>query len=93
MSAPREAIEKLQKSGTISLFDLKVLKLKEQEALFEEIKYWCLYGNGKPEKLGKNIKSISSKCRLKRHINLGWFGYLNAFAVDCARVDRNKPYA
>jgi len=46
----------LQKSGTISLSDLKVLKLKEQEALFEEIKYWCLYGNGKPEKLGKKHK-------------------------------------
>jgi hypothetical protein len=56
MSALREAIEKLQKSGTISLSDLKVLKLKEQEALFEEIKYWCLYGNGKPEKLGKKHK-------------------------------------
>lgn len=56
MSALKEAIETMRKSGTISLSDVKTLKLKEQEALFEEIKYWCLYGNGKPEKLGKKHK-------------------------------------
>jgi hypothetical protein len=56
MSALKEAIETMRKSGTISLSDVKALKLKEQEALFEEIKYWCLYGNGKPEKLGKKHK-------------------------------------
>jgi hypothetical protein len=57
MSALKEAIETMRKSGTISLSDVKALKLKEQEALFEEIKYWCLYGNGKPEKLGKKNKN------------------------------------
>jgi hypothetical protein len=56
MSALKETIEKLQKSGTVDLSDLKVLKLKDLEALSEEIKYWCLYGNGKPEKLGKKHK-------------------------------------
>lgn len=56
MSALKEAIETMRKSGTITLSDLKFLKLKEQEALFEEIKYWCLYGNSKPEKLGKKHK-------------------------------------
>jgi hypothetical protein len=56
MSALKEAIETMRKSGTISLSYVKALKLKEQEALFEEIKYWCLYGNGKPEKLGKKHK-------------------------------------
>jgi hypothetical protein len=56
MSALKEAIETMRKSGTISLSDVKALKLKDQEALFEEIKYWCLYGNGKPEKLGKKHK-------------------------------------
>lgn len=56
MSALKEAIETMRKSGTISLSDVKALKLNEQEALFEEIKYWCLYGNGKPEKLGKKHK-------------------------------------
>jgi hypothetical protein len=56
MSALKKAIETIQKSGAISLSDVKALKLKEQETLFEEIKYWCLYGNGKPEKLGKKHK-------------------------------------
>ena len=56
MSALKETIEKLQKTGAVSLSDLKALKLKELEALSEEIQYWCLYGNGKPEKLGKKHK-------------------------------------
>ncbi|MBU3633614.1 hypothetical protein VC178_07070 [Polynucleobacter sp. AP-Sanab-80-C2] len=56
MSALKETIEKLQKTGAVSLSDLKTLKLKELEALSEEIQYWCLYGNGKPEKLGKKHK-------------------------------------
>ena len=56
MKALQEALEKLQKTGTVSLSDLKALKLKDLEALSEEIKYWCLYGNGKPEKLGKKYK-------------------------------------
>jgi hypothetical protein len=56
MKALQEALEKLQKTGTVSLSDLKALKLKDLEALSEEIKYWCFYGNGKPEKLGKKHK-------------------------------------
>jgi hypothetical protein len=56
MSALKETIEKLQKTGAVSLSDLKTLKLKELEALSEEIQYWCLYGNGKPGKLGKKHK-------------------------------------
>jgi hypothetical protein len=56
MSALKETIEKLQKTGAVSLSDLQALKLKELEALSEEIQYWCLYGNGKPEKLGKKHK-------------------------------------
>jgi hypothetical protein len=56
MSALKETTEKLQKTGAVSLSDLKTLKLKELEALSEEIQYWCLYGNGKPEKLGKQHK-------------------------------------
>jgi hypothetical protein len=56
MNSLKETIEKLQKSGDIKLSDLKALKLKDLEALLEEIKHWCLYGNGKPEKLGKKHK-------------------------------------
>jgi hypothetical protein len=40
----------------MDLKDFKALNAKDLEALTEEIKYWCLYGNGKPEKLGKKHK-------------------------------------
>jgi hypothetical protein len=53
MNTLKETIEKLRDSGTIVLVELKSLKLSDLEKLSEEIQYWCLYGNGKPEKLGK----------------------------------------
>ena len=53
MSALKEAIEKLRVTGSIGLEDFKNLKMKDLEVLTEEIKQWCLYGNGKPERLGK----------------------------------------
>ena len=56
MSALKEAIEKLRVTGSIGLEDFKNLKMKDLEVLTEEIKQWCLYGNGKPEKLGKKHK-------------------------------------
>ena len=56
MNSLKETIEKLRESGTIGLTDLKSLKMSDLEQLSEEIKYWCLYGNGKPEKLGKKHK-------------------------------------
>jgi len=56
MSTVKVTIEKLQKTGAVTLSDLQALKLKKLEALSEEIQYWCLYGNGKPEKLGKKHK-------------------------------------
>jgi hypothetical protein len=52
MSDLKETIEKLKDSGSIGLIDLKSLKMSDLDKLSEEIKYWCLYGNGKPEKLG-----------------------------------------
>ena len=52
MGALQETVEKLRETGTIELNDFKSLKLDELETLSEEIKYWCLYGNGKTEKLG-----------------------------------------
>jgi hypothetical protein len=60
MSALKEAIEKPRETESISLEDFKDLKMKDVENLTEEIKQWCLYGNGKPEKLGKNLKSIKA---------------------------------
>ena len=56
MSDLKETIEKLKDSGSIGLIDLKSLKMSELEQLSEEIKYWCLYANGKPEKLGQKHK-------------------------------------
>ena len=56
MSALKEAIEKLRVTGSIGLEDFKNLKMKDLEVLTEEIKQWCLYGNVKPEKLGKKHK-------------------------------------
>ena len=56
MSAIKDAIEKLKQTGSIGLEDFRDLKMKELEVLTEEIKQWCLYGNGKAEKLGKKHK-------------------------------------
>ena len=56
MSALKETVDKLRQTGTIGLEDFRSLKMKELEVLTEEIKQWCLYGNGKPEKLGKKHK-------------------------------------
>lgn len=56
MSALKETVERLRQTGTIGLEDFRSLKMKELEVLTEEIKQWCLYGNGKPEKLGKKHK-------------------------------------
>ena len=56
MNALKETMEKLRDSGTIGLMDLKSLKMSDLEQLSEEIQYWCLYGNDKPEKLGKKHK-------------------------------------
>ena len=56
MKALQEALEKLRETGSIGLEDFRNLKMKELEHLTEEIKQWCLYGNGKAEKLGKKHK-------------------------------------
>jgi hypothetical protein len=53
MKALQEALEKLRRTGSIGLEDFQNLKMKDVEHLTEEIKQWCLYGNGKAEKLGK----------------------------------------
>jgi hypothetical protein len=56
MKALQEALEKLREAGSIGLEDFRSLKMKDVEHLTEEIKQWCLYGNGNPEKLGKKHK-------------------------------------
>jgi hypothetical protein len=56
MSELKKAISQLRETGVISLLDFKALKFMDLEKLSEEIKYWCLYCNGKPEKFGKKHK-------------------------------------
>jgi len=53
VKALQEALEKLRQTGSIGLEDFKNLKMKD---FIKEIKRWCLYGNGKAEKLGKKHK-------------------------------------
>jgi hypothetical protein len=56
-----DAVKQLQESGAIGLEDLKSLSLDDLNELFEEIKVWCLYANGKPEKLPKESKKKKKK--------------------------------
>jgi hypothetical protein len=56
-----DAVKQLQESGAIGLVDLKSLSLDDLNELFEEIKVWCLYANGKPEKLPKESKKKKKK--------------------------------
>lgn len=53
MSALKETVAKLRETGSIDLEDFQSLKVDELETLSEQIQYWCLYANGKPEKLGE----------------------------------------
>jgi hypothetical protein len=56
-----DAVKQLQESGAIGLVDLKSLPHDDLNELFEEIKVWCLYANGKPEKLPKESKKKKRK--------------------------------
>jgi len=56
MSELKKAISQLRETGIISLMDFKALKLADLEKLSDEIKDWCLYCNGNPEKFGKKHK-------------------------------------
>jgi GTP-binding protein EngB required for normal cell division len=51
-----DAVKQLQETGMISLLDLKSLSHDDLVVLFEEIKVWCLYANGKIDKLAKESK-------------------------------------
>lgn len=56
-----DAILQLQKTGQISLSDFKNLPYEELVELLEEIKVWCLYANGKLERLPKESKKKKGK--------------------------------
>ena len=56
-----DAVKQLQESGYIGLVDFKNLSHEDLVELFEEIKVWCLYANGKAEKLPKEKKKKKKK--------------------------------
>jgi len=60
-----DAILQLQKTGQITLSDFKSLPYEELVELLEEIKVWCLYANGKLEKLPKESKKKKRKKKEK----------------------------
>ena len=51
-----DAVKQLQESGSISLEDFKNLSYDDLNELLEEVKVWCLYANGKADKLPKESK-------------------------------------
>jgi GTP-binding protein EngB required for normal cell division len=55
------AVKQLQESGSISLDDFKNLPYEDLTELLEEIKVWCLYANGKADKLPKDKKEKKKK--------------------------------
>ena len=56
-----QTIEKLRTTQSVDLTDFKSLSVAQLELLAEEIQYWCLYGNQKPEKLGKCLHQHSQR--------------------------------
>jgi len=56
-----DAVKQLQDSGSIGLQDLKNLSYEDLNELLEEIKVWCLYANGKADKLPKESKKKKKK--------------------------------
>ena len=56
-----DAVKQLQESGSISLEDFKNLSYEDLNELLEEIKVWCLYANGKADKLPKESKKKKKK--------------------------------
>lgn len=56
-----DAVKQLQDTGLISLSDFKKLPYEDLVELVEEIKVWCLYANGKTDKLSKVSKKKKKK--------------------------------
>ena len=54
MNALNTVVKKLQDKGVIDLNDFKSLRVEELEVLSEELLSWCVYGNGKPENIGRH---------------------------------------
>ena len=61
-----DAVKQLQESGAIGLQDFKNLSYEDLSELLEEIKVWCLYANGKLDKLPKESKKKKDKEKNKK---------------------------
>lgn len=56
MNLYNDILKKLRKTGMLDLMEYRELSRKDIDQLGDEIRYWCTYGNGKLEKLGKEKK-------------------------------------
>ncbi len=54
MGLYNDILKKLRKTGTLDLMEYRQLSRKELEKMSDEIRYWCTYGNGKLDKLGRD---------------------------------------
>lgn len=56
MSLYNDILKTLRKTGMLDLKDYRKLSRKEIDNLGDDIRYWCTYGDGKLEKIGKDKK-------------------------------------
>ena len=75
MSLYNDILKKLRKTGMLDLMEYRKLSRKELDSLGDEIRYWCTYGNGKLEKLGKEkktnqswLQNLYSSCAMPRQL-------------------------
>jgi hypothetical protein len=61
------AIRQLQDCGHISLLDMQKLSCAEVDCLFEEIKYWLIYG--RDINFIHDLKKLSAECRWPRQFS------------------------
>ena len=51
-----ELLQIIEKTGAVTLSDLKELSLKDLEEFFDELRTWRIYSNGDNKKLKKKKK-------------------------------------
>lgn len=56
MSLYNDILKNLKKNGILDLMEYRKLSRNEIEDLGDQIRYWCMYGNGNLEELGKEKK-------------------------------------
>ncbi len=52
------AIQDIKKNGYLTLHNIQELSIFDLNCLCEEIKFWCIYGNGDPNKLSSSAKKL-----------------------------------